>query len=135
MPITPLRPPPPPTHTHLVPTTTAPPPPHHHHHHHHLFQFNNTRGSRVCHESVIPCSGVTTRTYHCREIIQCAEIVIVKICLLVGCLTSQQHANVSQGRICSDKFTCCHTEIEGADPTLHLTQSQCTDTGPTQSQH
>ena len=28
-------------------------------------------------------------------------------------------------------FTCCHTEIEVADPTLHLTQSQYTDTGPT----
>ena len=51
--------------------------------------------------------------------------------LLVGCLTSQQHAIVSQGRICSDNFTCCHTEIEVADPTFHLTQSQYTDTGPT----
>ena len=53
------------------------------------------------------------------------------ICLFVGCLTSQQHASVSQGRICSDNFTCCHTEIEAADPTFHLTQSQYTDTGPT----
>ena len=53
------------------------------------------------------------------------------VCLLVGCLTSQQHASVSQGRICSDNFTCCHTEIEAADPTFHLTQSQYTDTGPT----
>ena len=51
--------------------------------------------------------------------------------LFVGCLTSQQHASVSQGRICSDKFTRCHTEIEVADPTFHLTQSQYTDTGPT----
>ena len=51
--------------------------------------------------------------------------------LLFGCLTSQQHVSVSQGRICSDKFTCCHTEIEAADPTFHLTQSQYTDTGPT----
>ena len=51
--------------------------------------------------------------------------------LLVGCLTSQQHASVSQGRICSDNFACCQTEIEVADPTLHLTQSQYTDTGPT----
>ena len=33
-------------------------------------------------------------------------------CLLVACLTSQKHASVSQGRICSDKCTCCHTEIE-----------------------
>ena len=53
------------------------------------------------------------------------------VCLLVGCLTSQQHASVSQGRICSNNFTCCHTEIELADPTFHLTQSQYTDTGPT----
>ena len=35
--------------------------------------------------------------------------------LLVGCLTSQQHERVSQGRICTDNFTCCHTEIEAAD--------------------
>ena len=54
------------------------------------------------------------------------------VCLLfVGCLTSQQHASVSQGRICTDNFTCCHTEIEAADQTFHLTQSQYTDTGPT----
>ena len=51
--------------------------------------------------------------------------------LFVGCLTSQQHASVSQGRICSDKFKCCHTEIKVADQTFHLTQSQYTDTGPT----
>ena len=48
-----------------------------------------------------------------------------------GCLTSQQHASVSQGRICSDNCPCCHTEIEAADQTLYLTQSQYTDTGPT----
>ena len=46
-------------------------------------------------------------------------------------LTSQQQASVSQGRICSDNFTCCHTEIQVADPTFYLTQSQYTDTGPT----
>ena len=51
--------------------------------------------------------------------------------LLVGCLTSQQQASVSQGRICSDNFSCCHTEIEVADQTFYLTQSQYTDTGPT----
>ena len=51
--------------------------------------------------------------------------------MLVGCLSSQQHASVSQGWICSDNLTCCHTEIEVADPTFHLTQSQYTDTGPT----
>ena len=53
------------------------------------------------------------------------------VCLFVGCLTSQQQASVSQGRICSDNCTCCHTEIEVADQTFYLTQSQYTDTGPT----
>ena len=51
----------------------------------------------------------------------CARVVVVCF-LFVGCLTSQQHASVSQGRICSDNFTCCHTEIEVADQTFHLTQ-------------
>ena len=37
------------------------------------------------------------------------------VCSLAGCLMSQQHASVSQGRICSDYFACCHTEIEVAD--------------------
>ena len=65
-----------------------------------------------------------------------ADVVDVSInwatnSLFVGCLTSQQHASVSQGRICSDNLTCCHTEIEVADQTFHLTQSQYTDTGPT----
>ena len=57
--------------------------------------------------------------------------VLHKVCLFVGCLTSQQQASVSQGRIYSDKFTCCHTETEVADPNFYLTQSQYTDTGPT----
>ena len=49
---------------------------------------------------------------------------------LVACLTSQQHASVSHGRTCSDNVTCCHTEIEVADPTFRLTQSQYTGTWP-----
>ena len=53
------------------------------------------------------------------------------VCLFVCCLTSQQQASVSQGRICSDNFTCCHAEIEVADQTFYLTQSQYTDAGPT----
>ena len=53
------------------------------------------------------------------------------VCLLVGCLTSQQHAGVSQGRICTDNFTCCHTEIEVANQVFYLAKSQYTDTGPT----
>ena len=32
------------------------------------------------------------------------------VCLLVACLTPQQHASVSQARICSDIFSCCHTD-------------------------
>ena len=51
--------------------------------------------------------------------------------LFVGCFTSQLQASVFQGRICSHNFTCCHTEIEVADQTFYLTQSQNTDTGPT----
>ena len=51
--------------------------------------------------------------------------------LFVGCLTSQQQDSVYQERICSDNFTCCHTEIEAADQTFYLTQSQCTGTEPT----
>ena len=54
-----------------------------------------------------------------------------EVCLFVGCLTSQQHASVSQGRICTDNFMCCHTETEAANQTFHLTQSQYTDTGTT----
>ena len=52
----------------------------------------------------------------------------IHVCgLFVDCLTSQQQASVSQGRICSENFTCCHTEIEAAGPTFFLTQSQYTD--------
>ena len=62
-------------------------------------------------------------------------LVLCTVCggigLVVGCFTSQQHASVSQGRICSDNFTCCHTEIEVAGQTFYLTQSQYTDTGST----
>ena len=43
----------------------------------------------------------------------------------------KNHASVFQGRISSDNFTCCHTEIEVADQTFDLTQSQYTDTEPT----
>ena len=53
------------------------------------------------------------------------------VCWLLACLTSQQQASVSQGRICSGSCTCCHTEIEIADQTLQHTQSQYTDTRPT----
>ena len=41
--------------------------------------------------------------------------LIMMLLLFVGRLVSQQHASVSQGHICSDNLTCCHTEIEVAD--------------------
>ena len=50
---------------------------------------------------------------------------------LLACLTSQQHASVFLGQICSGNCTCNHTEIEVADQTFQLTQSEYTDTGPT----
>ena len=50
--------------------------------------------------------------------------------LFVGCLLSQQHASGYQDRTCSDNCTCCHTEIEVADPTYCLAKTQYTDTGP-----
>ena len=59
------------------------------------------------------------------------DTTVLFVCLFVGCLTSQQHASVSQGQICSDNFTCSHPETEAADQTFYLTQSQYTDTGPT----
>ena len=71
------------------------------------------------------CYGLTARLF-------IFSVVNLKQgCLFVVCLTSQQQACVSQGRICSDNFTCCHIEIEVADQTFYLTQSQYTDTGPT----
>ena len=54
-----------------------------------------------------------------------------RFCLFVGCLTSQQYASVSQGQIYLDNCMCCHTELEVADQTFHLSQSQYTDTGLT----
>ena len=53
-----------------------------------------------------------------------------RLLLFVDCLTSQQHASVSQGRICSNNWTRCHTEIEVADQTFYLTQSHHTDIKP-----
>ena len=55
------------------------------------------------------------------------EVILL---LFVSCLTSQQHASVSQEQICSDNCTFYHTEIDVADQTFYLTQSQLTDTGP-----
>ena len=54
--------------------------------------------------------------------------------LLLACLLALRPSNML---VClkdgnsSDKFTCCHIEIEVADQTFYLTQSHYTDTGPT----
>ena len=53
------------------------------------------------------------------------------VCWLVGCLTSQQHAGVSEGLRSSESCTYCHTETEVIDQTFYLTQQQYTGTGPT----
>ena len=54
---------------------------------------------------------------------------IFDVCLLfLGCLPPQQHVLCISGRICSGNFT--RAEIEVADQTCYLTQSQHTDTGP-----
>ena len=42
-----------------------------------------------------------------------------------------RETTVSQGRSCSDKLTCYHTEIEVGQQAFYPTQSQCTGTGPT----
>ena len=46
----------------------------------------------------------------------CGAVVVVSVVVVgdggvVACLAPQQHASVSQGSICSDSFTCCHTDI------------------------
>ena len=51
--------------------------------------------------------------------------------VVVSCFTSRQHASVSQGRICSNNCTCCHTKVEVANQTCYLTQSQYNDPRPT----
>ena len=74
----------------------------------------------------------TTEEWSCSGSWTCCRAEIeVAVCVSVCCLTSQQHASVSHGRICSDNCTCCHTETEVADQLFHLTQSQYTDTGST----
>ena len=65
--------------------------------------------------------------FHCITLLSASD----GTSLNVGCLTSQQHANVFQGQICSGNCMSCLTEIEVANPTFHLTQSQYTDTQPT----
>ena len=92
------------------------------------------QGSPHLHQGAM---SVTTFSYVCTTLSVFIQYLTIlppqhcKVYLFVGCLTSQQHASVSQGRICSEKCTCCHTETEDANQTFYLTQSQYTDTGPT----
>ena len=58
-------------------------------------------------------------------------VCFLSVLLFVGCLLSQQHTRVSQGRICSHNCACCQTEIEVTDQTFYLTHLQYTETGPT----
>ena len=89
-------------------------------------------------------SGYTTIIIFCFGLFfSGSELIVMKLSLttdfhflyvddlLAACLTSRQHASVSRGLIGSVNFTCCHTEIDVADQTFHLTQSQYTDTRPT----
>ena len=55
----------------------------------------------------------------------------MKLLLFVGCITSQQHASVTQGGPCSDNCTCCHAEMEVGDQACYLALSQYTNIGPT----
>ena len=74
----------------------------------------------------VPCTQTDRRRQGPGEVVNMMIIRIV--CLLVGCLTSQQHVSVSEGQISSDMCTCCHTEIEVADQTF--CRLQYIDTGP-----
>ena len=77
------------------------------------------------------CGAVLLLLWGARRVCAvCVSGLLLLLLLFVGRLTSQQHASVSQGRICSDNFMCCHTDIEVAEQTLHLTQLQYTDTKP-----
>ena len=51
-------------------------------------------------------------------------------CLLVAYRPSNMLVYLGDGSACTIS-TCCHTEVEAADPTFYLTQSQYTDTRPT----
>ena len=52
------------------------------------------------------------------SLVLCAGLLL----LVVGCLVSQHNTSVSKGWICSDKFMCCHTDIEVADQSFYLTK-------------
>ena len=69
------------------------------------------------------CKGMTQFSY--------AQTLMTQSQFVGWLLNVPATRELSQRRICSDNFTCCLTEIEVADQTFYLTQSQYTDTGPT----
>ena len=92
-----------------------------------LSLFSGVAGLLGWSEGTVHCpSAISTVTSLCT-----GRTALHDVCLLVACLTSQQHASVSQELICSDNFTYCHTEIEVTDQTFYLTQAQYTDNRPT----
>ena len=86
------------------------------------FPFTETRPASLSTDAIK--QGVLQSSYM-------SSMIQQNVCWLLACLTSQQRTSVSQGRICSDNFSCSHTEIEVAHQIFYLTQSQYTDTGPT----
>ena len=96
-----------------------------------LRQQDSGRLNHYANKTVDASTTTPTRQWTPQPLGQQDSLYTPEQCLLVGCLTSQQQASVSQGRICSDNFTCCHTETEVAHQTFYLTQSQYADTGLT----
>ena len=101
---------------------------------HHSWFFGVLCGMKLCCPGLL--LGLVTNqvvksvTWSLRRLLFPALLETSCFCWL---LISQQQASVSQGWICLDNFTCCHTEIEVADKNFHLTQSQYTDTRLTSS--
>ena len=58
------------------------------------------------------------------------NVGFVLFCWLVASRYSNMRVYLRDGSA-QTIFTCCHIEIELADPKFYLTQSQYTDTGPT----
>ena len=58
------------------------------------------------------------------------RFVCLFVCWSVAYRPSNMRVYLRDGSA-QTNFTCCHTEIEAADQTFHLTQSQYTDPGPT----
>ena len=49
------------------------------------------------------CNDITIASLLCK-LFTCLYVQVARVCLFVGCLASQQHASVSQERICSDNL-------------------------------